>query len=106
MADPEKVPDGLLDGGNVVDGVIAAARFRSHASALIIMAEVMNYYAGLDVSLKETAICVVDAKGMIVAEGAVPSDPASILDWFGRRPFQISQAGLDIGGSPRVSSPT
>jgi transposase len=26
----------------------------------------MNYYAGLDVSLEETAICVVDGSGMIV----------------------------------------
>ena len=29
----------------------------------------MTYYAGLDVSLNETAICVVDAEGRIVAEG-------------------------------------
>ena len=28
----------------------------------------MNYYAGLDVSLEETAICVVDCSGLIVKE--------------------------------------
>lgn len=61
----------------------------------------MDYYAGLDVSLKETAICVVDAEGTIVAEGAVPSDAESILDWLGRRPFQVSRAGLEIGGVSR-----
>jgi hypothetical protein len=29
----------------------------------------MKYYAGLDVSLQETAICVVDEDGIIVIEG-------------------------------------
>lgn len=28
----------------------------------------MKYYAGLDVSLKETAICVIDETGRIVSE--------------------------------------
>ena len=28
----------------------------------------MNYYAGLDVSLEETSICVVDGAGLIVKE--------------------------------------
>ena len=30
----------------------------------------MNHYAGLDVSLEETAICVVDGTGRIVKGGA------------------------------------
>ena len=30
----------------------------------------MKYFAGLDVSLEETAICVVDESGRIVKEGA------------------------------------
>lgn len=29
----------------------------------------MRYFAGLDVSLEETAICVVDENGRIVKEG-------------------------------------
>jgi transposase len=31
----------------------------------------MTHYAGLDVSLKETAICVVDKAGSVVWEGKV-----------------------------------
>ncbi|PZX14217.1 transposase [Palleronia aestuarii] len=61
----------------------------------------MTYYAGLDVSLNETAICVVDATGRIVAEGAVPSDPDSILTWLDRRKCPIERAGLEIGGISR-----
>jgi len=29
----------------------------------------MKYFAGLDVSLQETAICVVDEDGIVVTEG-------------------------------------
>ena len=32
-------------------------------------------YAGLDVSLKETAVCIVDDAGKIVFERMVPTDP-------------------------------
>jgi hypothetical protein len=35
-------------------------------------------YAGLDVSLELTSVCVVDAEGRIAAEAKVPSDPAAI----------------------------
>jgi predicted NBD/HSP70 family sugar kinase len=35
----------------------------------------MEHYVGLDVSLKLTAICIVDQTGKIEREGVVPSDP-------------------------------
>ncbi len=38
----------------------------------------MDYYAGLDVSLEETAICIVDENGEIVIETTAPSEPAAI----------------------------
>ena len=31
----------------------------------------MQYYVGLDVSLKQTSICVVDQSGSVVREGVV-----------------------------------
>jgi hypothetical protein len=60
----------------------------------------MKYYAGLDVSLHDTAICVVDADGRIVAEGAVPSDACSILTWLDRRSVPIDRPGLEMAASP------
>jgi transposase len=38
----------------------------------------MEYYVGLDVSLKQTSICVVDHTGLVVQEGVVDSDPEAI----------------------------
>jgi transposase len=34
----------------------------------------MKYFAGLDVSLDETAVCIVDEDGIVVREGKVASD--------------------------------
>ena len=38
----------------------------------------MQYYVGLDVSLKQTSICVVDQTELVVREGVVDSDPEAI----------------------------
>jgi hypothetical protein len=38
----------------------------------------MEHYVGLDVSLKLTAICIVDRTGKIEREGVVASDPERI----------------------------
>lgn len=40
----------------------------------------MTLYAGLDVSTRETAICVVDAIGSVVWEGKVPTMVEAIVD--------------------------
>jgi hypothetical protein len=46
----------------------------------------MEHYVGLDVSLKLTAICIIDRTGKIEREGVVASDPEAIAttcrpDW-------------------------
>jgi transposase len=38
----------------------------------------MKFFVGLDVSLKETAICLVDADGIIIAEAKTASEPDAI----------------------------
>jgi transposase len=38
----------------------------------------MVHYVGLDVSLKQTSICVVNQAGSVVREGVVDSDPELI----------------------------
>jgi transposase len=38
----------------------------------------MEYYVGLDVSLKQTSICIVDETGLVVREGVVNSDPRDL----------------------------
>jgi transposase len=38
----------------------------------------MDYFAGLDVSMEETHVCVVDRDGLVIHEAKVPSTPADI----------------------------
>ena len=39
----------------------------------------MDYFAGLDVSVKETSVCIVDDAGKIVREARVASEPEALL---------------------------
>ena len=45
----------------------------------------MEHYVGLDVSLKQTSICVVNQAGSVLREGVVDSDPDAIGAFV--RPF-------------------
>jgi predicted NBD/HSP70 family sugar kinase len=40
----------------------------------------MDYFAGLDVSVKETSVCIVDDAGKIVREVRVASEPPAGAD--------------------------
>ncbi len=39
----------------------------------------MDHFAGLDVSVKETSICIVDDTGRIMKEVKVASEPQALL---------------------------
>jgi transposase len=54
----------------------------------------MEYYVGLDVSLKQTSICVVDQSGSVVREGVVDSDPEAISE--SKAPGAV-RIGLETG---------
>jgi transposase len=54
-------------------------------------------YAGLDVSLKDTAVCIVDDAGKLVFEGMVPSDPPMIAKCLGKHGYSLERAGLESG---------
>ena len=61
----------------------------------------MRHFVGLDVSLKEAAICVVDENGVIIREGAVISEPREIANWVGATGVEVARIGLEIGGLSR-----
>jgi transposase len=57
----------------------------------------MDYYAGIDVSLECSSVCVVDANGKIVREAKVASEPEALIGWFGSVGFGLTRIGLEAG---------
>ncbi|MFL6835888.1 MAG: IS110 family transposase [Bradyrhizobium sp.] len=57
----------------------------------------MEYYAGIDVSLEYSSVCVVDASGKIVREAKVASEPAALIAWFGGLGVAAGRIGLEAG---------
>lgn len=55
----------------------------------------MALYVGLDVSLKTTAICVVEADGSLVWEGKAESEPTPLVKALLRWQEQITLVGLE-----------
>jgi transposase len=56
-------------------------------------------YAGLDVSLKETAVCVVNEAGKIVFERMVQSDPQIIAATLQKHALGLERFGLESGAT-------
>jgi transposase len=57
----------------------------------------MTIYAGLDVSDKQTHICVVDAEGKVVRREVVASDPEVLAKWLKRHCPGLSRVILETG---------
>ena len=55
----------------------------------------MGYFAGLDVSLEETAICIVDGAGKIVREARAASEPETLVAFFGTCGMTMERIGLE-----------
>jgi transposase len=59
----------------------------------------MKHYAGLDVSLKLTAICIVDQTGQIAREGMVASNPEAIAAFVKLHAPHVERIGLESGAT-------
>ena len=57
----------------------------------------MELYVGMDVSLKETSICVVDGSGENVSEGTVISEPSAIAEFVKTKAAGAVRIGLETG---------
>ena len=57
----------------------------------------MYHFAGLDVSVKETSICIVDDTGRIVKEVKVASEPSALLKALGSPTYRFKRIGLEAG---------
>ena len=57
----------------------------------------MDYFAGLDVSVKHTSVCIVDSAGKIVREVKVASEPDALLQVLRNRAYRLKRIGLEAG---------
>jgi transposase len=57
----------------------------------------MDHYAGLDVSLECSSVCVVDANGKILREAKVASEPTALIAWFRSSGLDLERVGLEAG---------
>ena len=57
----------------------------------------MKHSVGLDVSVKETAICIVDEAGKVVRESKVATEPQAIIAFLNGAEFEYARIGLEAG---------
>ena len=61
------------------------------------MENTMGVFAALDVSQEETAVCLVDQEGTILAEAKVSTCPDAIADWLTERSCSLERVGMETG---------
>jgi transposase len=57
----------------------------------------VRYFAGIDVSLEASSVCVVDGEGRLVREVKVPSEPEALVALLGRLGLAFERIGLEAG---------
>ena len=57
----------------------------------------MDHFAGLDVSVKLTSLCIVDDAGGIVREAKIESDPDALLQVLKNGAYHFKRIGLEAG---------
>jgi transposase len=57
----------------------------------------MNHFAGLDVSVKDTSVCIVDDTGRITREVKVASEPDALLTILRNPAYRFKRIGLEAG---------
>ena len=57
----------------------------------------MEHYAGIDVSLERSSVCVVEGSGKIVSEAKVASEPQALIGWFASLGLKLTRIGLEAG---------
>lgn len=57
----------------------------------------MKHYAGIDVSLKESHVCIVDEAGEIEREAVVASEPAALSGFLQGLGLRLERVGLEAG---------
>jgi transposase len=57
----------------------------------------MAYFVGLDVSVQETAVCVIDEVGKVICESKVPTEPDDIAALLSTIGDEYVRVGIEAG---------
>jgi transposase len=57
----------------------------------------MAHFVGLDVSVKETSVCVVDDTGKVILEQKVPTEPADLIALLTSLGVSYGRIGIEAG---------
>src|ERR1700745_2024452 len=57
----------------------------------------MDYFAGLDGSVKETRVCIVDGTGKTIREVKVASEPEALVAVLNTPAYHFKRIGLEAG---------
>ena len=57
----------------------------------------MDHYVGIDVSLEQSSVCVVDQAGQIVREAKVASEPEALIGLLADLKLSLARVGLEAG---------
>ncbi|MET4235656.1 hypothetical protein ACVWXN_007105 [Bradyrhizobium sp. i1.4.4] len=57
----------------------------------------MKQYVGLDVSQRETAVCVVNETGQVIFEGKARSNPGALTDLLNKHAPHAERIGFETG---------
>ena len=57
----------------------------------------MDHFVGLDISVKDTSVCIVDETGKIVREVKVASEPGALLAVLKNPTYRFKRIGLEAG---------
>ena len=57
----------------------------------------MEHYAGIDVCLELSSVCVVDGRGKIVKEAKIASEPEALVYFLKKLGFPVNRIGFKAG---------
>jgi hypothetical protein len=57
----------------------------------------IDYYAGTDMSLELSSVCILDGTGQIVREAKVASEPEVLSTFLARVNLPLTRVGLEAG---------
>src|SRR5690242_14106603 len=70
---------------------------RSEPAPSIIRGTTMDHYAGIDVSLESSSVCIVDATGRVIRESKIGSEPDLLIAWLRGLGLSLTRIGLEAG---------